>query len=368
VEVVYVLGTMDIFQRNHLISVRKYKYLAERNGVKPMKSRTKRRFVYEQPNGEREIGNIVMRICVNGGVLIKDVEIKYKNQSFTVGLIQDEKLFQQNVRGAHYAPVYDSRAFDYLAYRVVRRGRSRFDNRIVIAGPPRTGKSTIACTWAKHVDPDFSVDSVAFRLEDYKKILHELPPADPENEKWPMAILDESGVDLYAKDWATRMVKDMVKVFQIVGKKRLTMMMCLPHRNLLTKDMRDEMHWWCNTSVEDDELRGFCEIRYAKPNPWAAPYWNPLFGIVYEELTGKWWGEYEKKKDDFIDDYTKQESATVPHRIQQLTDQRNALIIELRKDHSLRDIEKMTGLDHGNISRIALQSRTTGSPLPARKY
>lgn len=295
---------------------------------------------------------------------MEDVEIKYKNKSFTVGMIQGEKLFQQNVRGAHYAPVYDSRAFDYLAYRVVRRGRSRFDNRIVIAGPPRTGKSTIACTWAKRVDPDFPVENVAFRLEDYKQILNRLPPANPVNEKWPMAILDESGVDLYAKDWATRMVKDMVKVFQIVGKKRLTMMMCLPHRNLLTKDMRDEMHWWCNTSVEDDELRGYCEIRYAKPSPWVGPYWNPLMGIVYEELSGKWWDAYEKMKDDFIDDYTKQESANVPARVQKLLDQRNAVILELRKTHSCRDIEKITGLDSGNVSRIGMNVRTTGSPSP----
>lgn len=295
---------------------------------------------------------------------MKDVVIKHKKDSFTVGLIDESRFFQQNSRGEHYAPVYDSRIFDYLACRVIKRGKNKFDNRIVIAGPPRTGKTTIAATWARRIDPDFPVEHVTFRLEDYKKCLASLPPADPEHGNHPMSILDESGVDLYAKDWATRIVKDMAKVFQIVGKKRLTMMMCLPHRNLLAKDMRDEMHFWANTSIED-ELRGFAEVREAKPNPWSAPYWNPLFGIVFEEMNDKWWSDYESAKDDFIDEYTKQESATIPRRVQLLTEQRDKCIRELRKTHSTREIEDISGVSDTSVSRIDQNKRTTGSQRPS---
>jgi Fe-S cluster biosynthesis and repair protein YggX len=292
---------------------------------------------------------------------MKDVPIKFKGQVFIVGLVDEARYFQQNVRGEHYAPVYDSRAFDYLAYRLIRRGKNKFDNRIVIAGPPRTGKTTIACTWAKKIDPDFPVENVTFRLDDFKKCLNELPAADPEHEKFPVAILDESGVDLYAKDWATTWVKAMAKVFQIVGKKRLTMIMNLPHRNLLAKDMRDAMHFWVNTSIED-EMRGYCEVREAKANPWTTPYWNPLFGVVFEEMSGKWWNEYEKRKDEFIDEYTSQESAPMNQRIHKLMEQRDLAIKALRKNHTLREIEDLTGVDDAQVSRIIDNRRASPSP------
>lgn len=289
--------------------------------------------------------------------MIKDVEIEYKKKKFTVGLVDDQKYFQQNVRGAHYAPVYDERAFDYLAYRVIRRSKHKFDNRIVIAGPPRTGKTTIACTWARKIDPDFPVENVSFRLADFKTRLNLLPPADPEHDKFPIAILDESGVDLYAKDWATTWVKDMAKIFQIVGKKRLTMMMNLPHRNLLAKDMRDAMHFWINTSIEE-EYRGYAEVREARPNPWAAPYWNPLFGLVFNELQDKWWDEYEKAKDDFIDEYTRQDAAPIPVRVQRVTDQRDKALRELRRFHSCREIMEITGVDDSQVSKATGEKRT----------
>lgn len=262
-------------------------------------------------------------------IKLEDAEIQWKGQKFQVGLIDKARYFQQNARGNHYAPVYDERAFDYLAYRVKRRGKNKFDNRIVIAGPVRTGKTTIACTWARKIDPDFPVENISFRLADYKKMLAELPNADPEHDVFPTGILDESGVDLYSKDWATVWVKNMAKVFQIVGKKRLTMIMNLPHRNLLAKDMRDAMKFWVNTD-DQEELRGYAEVRESKANPWASPYWNPLFGLVFNELSGKWWAEYESAKDDFIEEYTREDAAPIPQRVQKLKEQRDSAIRALQ--------------------------------------
>lgn len=283
---------------------------------------------------------------------MEDVEIEYKGQKFNVGLIQAARYFQQNVKGNHYAPVYDSRAFEYLAFRAKRRVRRKFDNRIVIAGPVRTGKTTIAVTWAKHIDPDFPVRNVAFRLADYRKLLSSLPPADPSKDSFPTAVLDESGVDLYAKDWATVWVKNMAKVFQVVGKKRLTSIMNLPHRNMLAKDMRDQMRFWVNTIDDEEELRGYAEVRESKSNPWASPYWNPLFGLVFDELSDKWWAEYESAKDDFIDDYISEEPAQASQKIEKLREQRDKALRELRKNHTVRQIEDLTGVDHAHVVRL----------------
>jgi len=284
--------------------------------------------------------------------VLKDVVINHKKDFFTVGMIEESRYFQQNTKGNHYAPVYDSRAFDYLVCRAKKRVKNRFDNRIVTAGPPRTGKTTAAGTWARKIDPDFSVENVSFRLADFRADLASLPAADPEHDKFPIAVLDESGVDLFAKDWYTKVAKDMAKVFQICGKKRLTMFLNLPHRNFLTRDMRNEMHFWLNTCLED-EYRGYCEVREAKPNPWDAPYWAPLFGVVFEEMSGKWWNEYEKRKDEFIEKFISVGPITIPERVQKLLKQRNSLIRDLAKRGvSYRTIEGICGVGTGSISAI----------------
>lgn len=290
---------------------------------------------------------------------MKEVPIEYKGQEFIVGLIQEAKYFQQNVRGDHYAPVYDERAFDYLAYRLIRRGKRKFDNRIVIAGPPRTGKSTIAVTWARKICPDLPVENVAFRLVDFKKILAALRPADPDHGFFPTAILDESGVDLYSKDWATVWVKNMAKVFQIVGKKRLTMILNLPHMNMLAKDMRDQMKFWVNTPDDEEEDRGYCEVRISKSNAWSSPYWNPLFGLMFREVTGKWWANYESAKDDFIDDFTAEEAQPLPQKLQKLRAQRDAALIALKEHHTTREIENLTGVDQSQVAKLS----QTSAPL-----
>lgn len=287
----------------------------------------------------------------------KEVVVQYPpndpdGEKFTVGMLQPSYKAQSDRYGDVFVPVYDSRIYDYMAYRVKRRVGKKLDNRIVLAGPPRSGKTTDAATWARRIDPDFPVEHVSFRLADFRQDLASLPDADPERGVFPIAVLDESGVDLYAKDWAKRIVKEMVKVFQIVGKKRLTMIMSLPHRNLLTKDMRDAMHFWVNTRLLH-ENRGFAEFREASESPWYAPYWEALFGFVSEELTGRWWNEYEKRKDEFIDKFTSLEPVTVPERIQKLLRQRNSLIRELAKRGvSYRAIEGICGVDSGNIGRI----------------
>lgn len=302
---------------------------------------------------------------------MKDVLIKYRGEEFEVGLIDEKHYFQSDKKGSpSYAPIYDERAIEYLGARLKRRTVNRYDNRVVTAGPPRTGKTTLTANWARTIDPDFPVENVAFRLSDYKKILSSLRPADPEHGYYPMSVLDESGVDLYAKDWATLWVKDMAKVFQIVGKKRLTMFMNLPHRNLLAKDMRDAMHFWANT-VADEEYRGFAEIREACPSIWFAPYWKPLFGVIFNEVTGKWWQDYESAKDDFIEDFTKQPAQEIPERVQRLTAQRDASIkLARRLGASQRDLVEVTSLEQTTISGILRNSPAkaeTANQRPRRR-
>lgn len=276
-----------------------------------------------------------------------------------VGLIGENYRAQSTERGRNpcYIPIYDERFVNYMVEKVKYHTRRKFDNRIVMTGPPGAGKTTEAITFARRIDPDFPVENVTFRLQDFRMKLAELGEADPKKDYYPTAILDESGVDLYSKDWAKTHTKEMSKVFQIIRKKKLTMIMCLPHRNLLTKDIRDAMHWWFDMKVIH-EFRGFCVVREAVPNEWKDPWWNPLAAYIFDELDDDFWHVYESRKDTFIDGFVREMPKTESARTLRLTEQRNALITELHKNHkvTVRDIEKLTGIDDGNVSRIVNHS------------
>lgn len=287
---------------------------------------------------------------------MKDVLVDqhlYDGTQVKVGLISDGFKAQTTKRGkAIRCRVYDERFANYIIARMKQHVRRKYDNRIVLTGPPGSGKTTEAITLARLMDKDFPVDNISFRLSDFRKKLSSLDGARPEDDYYPCAILDESGVDLYSKDWAKVHPKEMAKVFQIIRKKKLTMIMCIPHITLLLKDIRDAMHWWFDM-LTLEEYRGFCVVREAVPNAFTGPWWGPMGAYVFDELDDQFWHEYEDRKDDFIDAFAAEVPETKSVREKKLKDQRDVCIRELRrKKMSVRAIEKLTGLDDGHVSRI----------------
>jgi len=276
----------------------------------------------------------------------------------TAGLISEEYKIGGNRKGMQIVPVYDHRIIKYIAELAKKRVIHKFDCPILIAGPRRTGKTTTASYIARELNPDFTPDLMAFRLENFRHLLSDLPPADPDNGFYPVAILDESGVDLYSKDWQQRLQKEMVKVFQIIGKKRLTMIMCLPHRNLLTKDIRESMHLWIQTKVDMDGERGFAELREGVDNIWNLElYWKPICGFCYDQLDDDFWKSYELKKDRFIDDFIQLESLPDASARGKLVAQRDAAITYIASNKkamgmSDADIARLVSMRRENVSRI----------------
>lgn len=286
-----------------------------------------------------------------------------------VGLISDEYNIGGTRRGKNIVPVYDGTVVDYIAEMAKKRVHHRFDARILITGPVRTGKSTTAVAIARAIDPDFPVDNIAFRLEDYREILASLPSSDAKKGVFPTAILDESGVDLYSKDWQVRLVKEMAKVYQIIGKKNLTMIMCLPHRNLLTRDIREQMHIWVSTRTDLEGERGFAELREAVENIWQLEvFWKPLCGFCFNEVADDFWSEYEARKDRFIDDFIavkKVDDVALPAKTKRHIQQRNAAIkMAYENGKSLKEIGDLVKLTPQAINQIVNERTAAGSKVP----
>lgn len=282
-----------------------------------------------------------------------------------VGLVSDEYNIGGTRRGKNIVPVYDGTVVEYIAEMAKKRIYHRFDARILITGPVRTGKSTTAVAIARAIDPDFPVDNIAFRLEDFRKILASLPPSDAKNGIFPTAILDESGVDLYSKDWQLKLVKEMAKVFQIIGKKNLTMIMCLPHRNLLTRDIREQMHIWVSTRTDLEGERGFAELREAVENIWQLEvFWKPLCGFCFNEVDDDFWTEYESRKDQFIDDFVavKSEERDLPATAKRHIRQRNAVIKKLyEKGMTGKEIADLVKLTQPAVHAIVNERSVAGT-------
>jgi DNA polymerase III delta prime subunit len=273
----------------------------------------------------------------------------------TVGVVMEEYVIGGSKKGKQTVPVYDSRAIEYIVERAKERVFHKFDCPIIIAGERRTGKSTTAVAIARSLNPSFTTNEIAYCLTDFRKILNSLPPADPENGFFPVAILDEAGTDLYHLGYMERIQQEMVKIFQIIGKKRLTMILCLPHRNLLTKDIRESMFLWIQTKTLNGE-RGFAELREGVSNIWQMElFWKPLMGFCYDELNDSFWNHYETLKDAYIQDFTQREVVGKTHKSQVVTDQRDKLIKMIGRDKKRfprKKLAEVLDMRVENISRI----------------
>lgn len=276
-----------------------------------------------------------------------------------VGLISDNFRAQSTQDGKPIKVcIYDERFIDYLSLRLRQHVDNRYDNKCLFTGMSGTGKDTIAQTLGQKLFPDMPQENVCFRLSDFTDRLYKMKPARPEDNYYPAAVLSESGVDLFSHDWQKRSVKEFNMIFQIIRKNRLTTLFCLPHRDLLEAGIRNQMHWWFDTKAMH-EYRGFCIAREVTPNEWGNPWWRPLAAFTFNELDTPFWNEYETRKDRFIFDFMEEKKKNeqpikMSARATKLMEQRDSAIRGLRKAGvSLRDIEKMTGLDDAGVSRIS---------------
>lgn len=237
---------------------------------------------------------------------VKEVQVptRWDIPKFTLGDTGSEFAIYDSPRSQKVLTIYDHRAINWMAEWFKFRVRNKHDNIIMITGERRTGKSHLGGQLSRAIDPAFPVKNCAFPLEEFNRILRDNPRADPEHDIYPVIMLDEAGYDLYAGNWMQRIQKNMVRKFEVIGEKRQTVLLVLPHQLNLIKGIRGNIaKFWINVETWGrNEERGVAVLRVANPNIWElSPYWEAVIAFHYDEVLDDWWNEYLIKKRAFVD-------------------------------------------------------------------
>lgn len=265
---------------------------------------------------------------------MRQVEVKGRSgKLITLNQVRPHIPIQWYGRKQVTVPLYDWSFHKWIVDALQTRIDDGHDNIILTTGPRRAGKSTLISRLARAMDPKFSVSNVAFPLTEFNGILAKLPRAVP-GSKYPQVELDEAGWDLYAGNWMTRVSKNMVRKFEVIGEKGITTWLTLPHRMKLLKGIREDMgaYWISVRLLGERQERGYAVLRRAEPNEWyEEAYWVPEAMFEFEGLSeakDPWWAEYMIKKRTFVDTVAAEELDTEPDskRLERTTSQRNTLI------------------------------------------
>ncbi len=96
-----------------------------------------------------------------------------------------------------------------------------WDSLIMVDGMRRAGKSTVGKSIAYLLDPDLSIDNYVAGLE-------EAPQKIDDAKEGSVLIFDEGSLVASSKDGMTKKNKQLLKVIDVVGQKKLTLVFCMP--------------------------------------------------------------------------------------------------------------------------------------------
>ena len=92
-------------------------------------------------------------------------------------------------------------------------------------GPRGSGKSTCSIKMALDIDPDFTADQVGFTKLELLDIIENLAYTG----EYRIAIMDEFGAEMMARNWHEESQKILVAVLQAIRETKVSLFVCLPH-------------------------------------------------------------------------------------------------------------------------------------------
>ena len=104
---------------------------------------------------------------------------------------------------------------------VIKLRKKGYDAIIIIDGKRRTGKSTLAQTIGYLLYPNLSIKNFVKGLEDAPTVLEETKDEGA-------IIFDEGSLTAASKDVMKKKNRQILKIIDVIGQKRLTLIFCLP--------------------------------------------------------------------------------------------------------------------------------------------
>jgi hypothetical protein len=260
-----------------------------------------------------------------------------------------------DVVAGDYGPEY----MKIIASHIKNRRNCLFDSLVMVTGPERTGKSNFALQLARHIDPDFPLSSVCFKIDAFSKLIDESPNGS-------VIVFDEPGFDMFNQEWWASFQKELVKKLLVIGVKCLILILCIPHRMLLNAKLRERrVAFWIDVYTRGEKFtRGYAKFRRGVGNEWVEEtYWEGLGAFRFAKLQGKVWDDYEVMKWEFV----KEVSAGTyqPGSVSKNTkamEERNLAIDELRRCKKTQlEIAHALNMDQSTISKILSREREPAS-------
>jgi len=171
-----------------------------------------------------------------------------------------------------------------------------FDSIILIDGKRRSGKSTLAQSISYLLDPNITIDNYVAGME------HVVEKIDKAKEGSPL-IFDEGSLVVSSKDALNKQNKQLHKIIDVVGQKKLTLIFCMPTFFNISRDIAITHSLFLIHVYVDKQLnRGRFAYFGTKQKKMLYEIGKKHMGS-YAKPKAKWNGRFEDFKLPFNDEY-----------------------------------------------------------------
>lgn len=287
--------------------------------------------------------------------MVFETSLKIGDKTIKIGLYSHPEVLKVGSR-RWLIPVYDMRAIDYIVEDIKQKRDNGFDYVLLITGDERSGKSALAAHFAVRLG--MKEPRIAFSATETLDLIKETNEGE-------VVWMDEAGVALYSDEYFKGEERDLIKALQMVGVKRLIFIMCLPHKSLLARKVRERrVNCWIHVMAKGTR-RGWARVRYPHKTEFKLDaYWTPLFVFHYSDFAS-----YDKYKEElgidpakFWADYYELKLAHMESRLNEYTGKREAKNAERMISAAIalknagktwEEIEKIVGLSRPYLQYLA---------------
>ncbi len=178
--------------------------------------------------------------------------------------------------------------------------KKNWDAVILIDGQERSGKSTLGMTIGCYFDPNFNTSNMAAGMEDAARMIRDC-------KEGAVIMVDEGSLVFNSKDAMRKENKNLMKILDVVGQKRITFIVILPsffdlNKQIAVRRSRFLLHVYTDKKMNRGRFMYFSNNKkpklYFNGKKNFGSYRKPRssFRGVFTDYKPEWYDEYLKIK------------------------------------------------------------------------